>query len=509
MHAFRYIGMLVIPLLVLLLYSGCQTTQAAWKKEISLDYVTELAAELAEEPYDDSWGKVPDFLTQLSYDDYQKIWFRPEEALWRQEALPFQIRFFHPGSVYRRAVKIHEFTESHVQQIRFLRNFFCYTDQQDLADRVPSSLGYSGFSIYYPVDEKLGMSECAVFLGSNYFRIIGAHQHWGLSGRGLALNAGTDLPEEFPEFREFWLEKPSPGDQSLRILALLDSPSVAGAYEFIITPSNNTTVKVRSRLYFRREVEHVGLAPLSSMFYFGENSAARPFDFRSEIHDSDGVLLNYETDTEWRPLANPSSYRNQYMNSIALKSYGLMQRDQIFENYQDIEAEYHRRPSVWITPVKMPIGQVVLHEFHTDSEYNDNVTLFWEPQISLKAENPFSFEYELAFTRKLMTETGYVAATRIGKTVFKAEPVYQVVVDFDGAELREIVGMEHDVLAHIDTGEGIELVNSILLKNPFNNQWRLTLLLRIPSGHYGSDIKAFLTMDGRKITETWSYQWIE
>ena len=509
MHVLRYIGILVGAVILLLVNTGCQTMQAAWKKEVSLDYVTELASDLASDPYDDSWGEVPEFLADLSYDDYHKIWFRPEESLWRQDALPFQVRFFHPGSVYRRAVKIHEFTSSHVQQIRFVRNFFNYSDQEDLADRVPSSLGYSGFSIFSPVIRDGEMSECAVFLGSNYFRIVGAHQHWGLSARGLALNAGTDLTEEFPEFREFWLEKPQPGATSLRVLALMDSPSITGAYEFIITPSNATTVRVNSRLFFRKQVAHVGLAPLSSMFYFGENSVGKPFDFRSEIHDSDGLLLNYGSDYEWRPLANPGAYRNQYIKTVDLKAYGLMQRDQVFEDYQDIEAEYHRRPSVWIIPINMPPGQVVLHEFHTDSEYNDNVALYWEPQVDLISQQPFSCEYELKFTRDLMTKIGRVAATRVGKTVQKGESVYQVVVDFDGEELRQIIPMEHDVLAHIDTGEGIELLNSVLVKNPFNDQWRLTLVLRIPEGHYGSDIKAYLTLDGQKTTETWSYQWIE
>ena len=509
MNIVRYIGLLVASVIFMLVYSGCQTMQAAWKKEISLDYIAELASDLARNPYNDSWGEVPEFLSELSYDDYHKIWFRPEESLWRQDNLPFQIRFFHPGSIYRRAVKIHEFTKSHVQQIRFVRDFFHYGDQQELADRVPSSLGYAGFSIYNSLEEDKEMSEFAVFLGSNYFRVIGTHQHWGLSARGLALNAGTELPEEFPEFREFWLEKPLPGDKSLRVLALMDSPSVAGAYEFIITPSTATTVRVKSYLFFRKNVEHVGLAPLSSMFYFGENSVGKPFDFRSEIHDSDGLLLDYGSGLEWRPVANPGAYRNQYINTVGLKGYGLMQRDQIFEDYQDIEAEYHRRPSVWITPINMPVGRVVLHEFHTDSEYNDNVVLYWEPQVNILPQTPFSCEYELRFTRNRLSQEGYVAATRAGKTVQNSESVYQVVVDFDGEKLREIVPMEHDVLAHIDTGEGIELLNSVLVKNPFNDQWRLTLTLRIPDGHYGSDLKAFLTVDGQKITETWSYQWIE
>ncbi len=75
------------------------------------------------------------------------------------------------------------------------------------------------------------------FLGATYFRFLGRGQSYGLSARGLAVNTGGD-DEEFPYFREFWIETSKTTPDVARIFALLDSPSVTGAYKFELTPAS-------------------------------------------------------------------------------------------------------------------------------------------------------------------------------------------------------------------------------------------------------------------------------
>ena len=140
-----------------------------------------------------------------------------------------------------------------------------------------SASSYAGFRLKYPLHRPGTFDEVAVFLGASYFRMVGRGQRFGLSARGLALNAGLEH-EEFPEFREFWIGKPEPETDTVTIYALLDGPSVAGAYQFQIHPGGATTAEVKAALFFRQAAEQVGIAPLTSMFWFGENTLNRPPD---------------------------------------------------------------------------------------------------------------------------------------------------------------------------------------------------------------------------------------
>ncbi len=53
------------------------------------------------------------------------------------------------------------------------------------------------------------------FLGASYFRFLGRGQRYGLSARGLAIGGGPRLNEEFPYFREFWIETPDPNADTI------------------------------------------------------------------------------------------------------------------------------------------------------------------------------------------------------------------------------------------------------------------------------------------------------
>lgn len=475
---------------------------------INFDYVAGRARELAEKPYDPNWGQIPDYLQKLGYDAYQDIRFDPLRALWSEGALPFQIRFHHPGGLYQRAVRIHEFTESHVQEIRFDKDFFNYGRQEELRARIPATLGYAGFSVLYPINKAGVHDSFATFLGSNYFRIVGRDQAFGLSARALALNT-TVGGEEFPAFREYWLGKPAPQAESLEIYALMDGPSVTGAYRFELRPGKETVVAVRATLYWRQQVRQLGLAPLSSMFLYGENSLLHPPDYRPEVHDSDGLLIALPEGRHlWRPLDNPTSGSQvaqwRFEKPVA---FGLMQRDRSFSDYQDIGAAYHKRPNVWIEPGAWGPGQVTLYEFSSRSEAVDNIVSFWQPESCPAVGQPYSFQYTLHVGSDETTTGGLVIATRTGRDLNQPE-LYECVVDFDGAQLRALKEVDA-VRPVIEDNMGGKLEKIMLHKNPFNDTWRLVLKFHPPDPHGPCELRAFLEHDGKPITETWSYRWMD
>lgn len=145
-------------------------------------------------------------------------------------------------------------------------------------------------------------------LGASYFRVIGAGQVYGLSARGLAIDTALPSGEEFPRFREFWIERPKPTDKRLTIYALLDSPRATGAYRFVIMPGRDTVVDVQSKVYLRDKVGKLGVAPLTSMFLFGPNQPSPATNFRPELHDSNGLSIHAGNgEWIWRPLNNPET----------------------------------------------------------------------------------------------------------------------------------------------------------------------------------------------------------
>jgi len=147
-------------------------------------------------------------------------------------------------------------------------------------------LGFAGFRIHAPISTPDYYDEVCVFLGASYFRAVAKGETYGLSARGLCIDTGETKGEEFPLFKAFWLKKPEPNATSIVVHALLDSKSAAASYRFTIRPGETTVFDVEMSLYPRVDLEHSGLAPMTSMFFFGPNDRKDFDDFRPAVHDS-------------------------------------------------------------------------------------------------------------------------------------------------------------------------------------------------------------------------------
>ncbi len=235
------------------------------------EHVAARARRLARIAYS-PWGpSLPEALTGLSYEQYRSIRFRPEASLWQDKAL-FAVQLFHPGFLYQEPVRIYVIQNEQISALHFDKTLFRYDGSAArVADVVTPELGYAGFRVHYPYKSDGNRQEVVVFLGASYLRLLGPDHVHGLSSRGLAVDIALDSGEEFPAFKEFWLVRPTPEASTLTFFALLDSPSVTGAYRFDLEPGSRTTLDVDARLYARRDVAKLGVAPLSSMFLYGHN----------------------------------------------------------------------------------------------------------------------------------------------------------------------------------------------------------------------------------------------
>src|SRR6202008_3706445 len=89
----------------------------------------------------------------------------------------------------------------------------------------------------------------------------------------------------------FWLGEPEDNSPRVTIYALLDGPSLAGAYKFEATKGKGVITDVTAELFIRADIGRLGVAPLTSMYWYGENELRLANDWRPEIHDSDGLAM--------------------------------------------------------------------------------------------------------------------------------------------------------------------------------------------------------------------------
>lgn len=490
--------------------------QEGGKAPFGFENVVHEAKELSAKEYQDH-RRVPDSLLKIKYDQWRDIRFKPSMSFWRKEGLPFTLQFFHPGLFYDRAVSMSVVDpQGDVAPIPFSKDFFDYRSEEVRA-LIPDDLGFAGFRIHYPLNRDDYHDEIAVFLGASYFRAVGRGMNYGLSARGLAVDTALPSGEEFPHFKKFWMVQPAVGAKEITLYALLDSPSVTGAYRFIISPGKETVMQVRLTLFLRKPVAKLGIAPLTSMFHHGESTVHRVLDdFRPEIHDSDGLMIvTGSGEWIWRPLLNPKSL---FINSFLDKNpagFGLIQRDTDFDHYQDLESNYQTRPSIWVTLLgDWGEGRVELVQIPTDKEIFDNIVAFWVPARLPGKGEPLTLAYEMAWHHASDSSRppgGRVISTRAGENKMEnaKHPEARIfVIDFAGGRLASLPP-EAPIEGVVSAGRGGRIVEQQIMKNPFTGGWRLAIHVLLDEERAKRrepvELRAFLRQGEDVLTETWSY----
>lgn len=496
-----------ITALLMLLGVGLALPPAA--QAFDLEDVARQAEQRAKKPHAPPASNVPDFLASLDYAHYREIRFLPEHALWRKDGLPFQLQFFHPGHHYTHPVNIHLIEQGKARRLDFPQDAFDY-GSLPFKGRVPRDLGFAGFRVHAALNAPGSMDETAVFLGGTYFRALGQGQHYGLSARGLSIDTAEARGEEFPAFTDFWIEKPAAGSKSLTVLALMDSPSLAGAYRFVIEPGRETVMQVEARLYARAAVGKLGLAPLTSMFLHGEATGNTFGDYRPEEHDSDGLLVQ-STNGEWlwRPLENAPQIRINRFGADHVRGFGLMQRDRSFDHYQDLEWRYEDRPSLWIEPAgDWGAGGVELVRLPSDNSTLDNVVAYWVPAQPLQAGQSKRFGYRMRWLKddNALFAGARVIATRLSTSNTERLPenrgVVRYLVDFAGGALERL--RKPGEVEAVSSLQGAGRIRMQRLEpNPHTGGWRLTLFVE-PPAEGTAELRAFLKRGEEVLSETWS-----
>ncbi|MCJ8139482.1 glucan biosynthesis protein [Falsirhodobacter halotolerans] len=469
----------------------------------SFDILADRARDLSTRPYVEAPIHHPDILEKIDFTAHWKILFDNDQTVDVGEA---PVQFFHLGTYFRQPVRIFGVDNGQAREFTYHRDYFKMPDDSP-ARELGDDMGFAGFRIMRR-DLK---TDWISFLGGSYFRTDGFARQYGQSARGLAINTGLSQPEEFPRFTEFYLEEPQDPTADVVVYALLDSPSVAGAYRMRMSNQNGLgqIIDVQTRLFFRDGVERLGVAPLTSMFWFSESNRFAASDWRPEVHDTDGLLMLTGRGEEiWRPLNNPDRVVTSSFADSNPRGFGLMQRDRNFENYQDDGIFYDRRPSVWIEPTSdWGDGAVTLVELPTDDEVYDNIVAFWNPAQKPAAGQEMDFNYTMHWGKDapIPYTVARTTATRIGEGGYpgneRPKNQIKVQVEFTGDILKGLTS--EDVEFHIDLPEGTEAIDpGAIPVVGKDGTFRMTFDVR--SDAQTLDVRAYLASpSGEPLTETW------
>lgn len=463
--------------------------------------VLEMAAERARRPFE-PLPQAPPALQQLDYPTYRGINFRREAAIWGTAPTEFSLQLFAPGFLYRDLIDIDLVENGRAQPLRIGENAFDAPDRE-LAQRLAGLGKYAGFRVHYPINREDYADEFLVFQGASFLRGVSRGQLYGLSARGLAIDVAEAAGEEFPVFRRFWIERPSGRQRAIVIHALLDSRRVTGAYRFVVTPGAPTRADVQATLFAREDLAHVGLAPLTSMFLHG--GPANPgdeTDYRPAVHDSGGLAIERGNEERiWRPLINPRSLQVSAFGDADPRGFGLIQRSRRFDDYQDLEARYERRPSSWVEPVgAWGPGELRLVEIPSASETNDNIVAYWRPDGGLRAGEPFAYRYRISWPDGVPDGSTFATVVRStdGRQLFTGHR--EVSIDWAGTQH----GAQLSIDASISAGRILE---TRLQANPFIDGTRAFIAFD-PGDAAVAELRVVLSRNAIPVGETWLYRWL-
>ncbi len=449
--------------------------------------------------------QVPAGWRDLSYDEYRKIWFDGRNALWENTDTPQRVDVFPAGLYFPQAVALNVVDAGMSRPVAFDMAVFDTTDKFPNPP-VDETMGYSGLRLRAELEKPGIFQEYAVFQGASYFRGIGTGETYGLSARGLALKTGDPMGEEFPDFTAFWLETPEPDSDTIVVHALLDSPSCSGAFRFRITHGSVLEMKVSAHIFARETISHMGIAPLTSMFLFDDTMRQRFSDFRPAVHDSDGLLIhNGSGEVIWRPLANPTTLQISAFGDVSPRGFGLMQRKRNYSDYNDLEALYHSRPAVWITPGEdWGQGTVVLVEIPADLEVYDNIVAYWRPAAELAAGSEHQMTYTLHWGANPAAVTADVPV-KVLNTAMGGRPEGGQIIVIDFADSPDVPKdlSEVEIILRANNGS---ITPGILQRNPETNGPRLAFTF-MPDDARWAEFRAQLRVGGDPLSEVWLYRW--
>ena len=481
-------------------------------QKATFDDLIEQAKALSAKPYQPPVSAHEDILKKIDYDRHREIKQPPEKTLYAQSAAP--VSFFHLGGLFKKPVRIFAWSGTDAQEVIYSKSLF-EIPSGNPAGTLPDNSGFAGFRL---LDGKNIQEEDWVsFLGASYFRARGDLLQYGVSMRAIAINTvipGSENNEEFPDFTAFWITEASNG--STKVMALLEGPSIAGAFLFDLTWLPNNITTVRSVLFPRRETKRFGVAVPTSMYWYSKSNRWFGNDYRPEVHDSDGLFIEMrDGERIWRPLNNPAHIAVSAHLVRSPKGYGLLQRERRYDAYLD-DIGFEKRPNAYVEMIgDWGDGSVQLIELPTDREFTDNIVAMFVPAQTPQPGDRLEYNYRIYWSGKDPGDNPLArcVASRANKgyrynskdvRVSESKLKRQVIFDFEGPAL-DAIKLE-DVKLNISASRGL-LIEQKVIRPPNGATSMLQAIVVVDAdGEPPVDLRLYLSVRDKRISETVLYQ---
>lgn len=485
-------------------------------RTFSHDALINEARQLAGKPYSPPHAPAHELLDKIDYEAHGKIRFPPESAVFADGPGRYPITFFSMGRYFQTPVHMHLVDHGAARELIYDPEYFDMPSDSP-ARKLPAGAGFAGFRIQESRQGKKldwRKNDWVAFLGASYFRAIGELHQYGLSARGIAVNVSAPgRQEEFPAFTQFYFETPGGDSDTVTVYALLEGPSVTGAYKFVMRRGKAVNMDVDAALFLRSDIEQLGLAPMTSMYWFSETLKATAEDWRPEVHDSDGLALwNGKGEHIWRPLNNPPRLMTSTFIDENPHGFGLLQRDRNFDHYLD-GVNYERRPSLWVEPMEdWGAGTVKLVEIPANDEIQDNIVAMWVPKDPARAGANYRLKYKLHWNadEPYPTALARCVATRMGRGGQPGQPrppgLRKFMVEFLGGPLEKLpFGVKPEPVLTASRGE-FSYVFTEAVPDGVSGHWRAQFDLKV-DGSEPVELRLYLKASGKTLSETWLYQY--
>jgi glucans biosynthesis protein len=464
------------------------------------DTVLGAAVQLASQPFKAPEAPLPSLFSSLNFEQYASIRRVPGTAIWADDKIGFSLEPLHRGFVYTTPVAINIVENGLSQKVVYDPADFDFGKLQ--APAAMGDLGFSGLRILKASDE--GFQDAAIFQGASFYRSRARGQNFGVTARGLAIRTGDDPGEEFPLFREFWVEKPTPASGALTMYALLDSASVTGVFRFTIRPNETTIIDTEMTLIARVATDKLGVGAMAAAYLFSGLDHRRTNDWRAAVYEATGLqVLSGKGEWLWRPVSNRETLQVSAFADVNPRGFGLLQRSRSFEAFYDDEGRWELRPTLWIEPIgDWGEGDLRLLEIPTASENNANILAQWRPKAGFAAGTTQSLAYRQfwCWTPPSRPPLATCVSSRSGK--MGAYQRFAVEMAGDAfADAQKAASATADI--HANPGK---IVWSRLY--PYNYRRSVRVVFDLdPGSETYSEVRLTLNLDNQAASETWLYRW--
>lgn len=470
--------------------------------------VASLAQEVASKPYKPPAKPSLGSLATISPDDYAQISYRPEKIVWGSDNLGFAIEPLHPGANVTGQMQIFLVERGMARPLQYDPANFNFGKIKPPAAN--ANLDHSGFRIL-KVDRNGTVAPVASFQDASYFAAIVPNQTWGLIARPLTVRATSGPGEEAPQIRMVWIEQPSVASNTLVIHALIDTPSLAAAYQFTLRANDVVIVDTECTIFARNAVGHFGLAATQATYFFGAIERRNTDDVRPAAHEIKGAqILTGAGEWIWRPVTNRSAVQISGFIDTNPRGFGLLQRDRAFDDFLDDENQWQRRPSLWIEPIgEWGPGEVTLVEVPAASQNNKNIAMYWRPKAGLASGSKSHFAYRQfwCWTPPEQPPGAMVTLSRVGRLSNNPQNARRrFLVQFTGGPIgdeKEFADLKPKVWASAGKLLSVRTFRSSRQKN-------LRVLFDFDPGSEPSiEFRLVLESKDKPVSETWLYRWTQ